>query len=141
MDNDKAFDIELKHLALSHAPSPIVKCGDIVTTLWGDWKREHKVMIYSIGVDIVSLSGRRFRRDGETLQDYEREVSIMGVEHSYSALRLNKDGEPKEKYGIALTNFKTEEGQLWGKKHKDFNHHGLHFVRTEIPGEKRMLEK
>lgn len=97
-----------------------------------DWKRGHKVMIYKVSVQIVSLSGKRCRRDGESLDDYEREVPIMGVEHCYYALRLNKEGKPKERYGIALTNFRTETGQCWEKEHRDFNHFGLIFTIEEL---------
>lgn len=134
---DKNFDKGLRQLALVHAEQPLAHCGEIVTTLWGDWKQEHKVMIYKVGIDVVSLSGQRCRRNDESLEDYNNEVPIMGIEHSYCALRLGKNGIPKEKYGIALTNFRTEDGYTWRKKHRDFNHIGLTFTVEEIPEEDR----
>ena len=135
----KAFDDGLRQLALSHAGEPLAHCKDIVTTLWGDWKNEHEVMIYKIGVEIVALTGRRSRRTAESIEDYEREVPRMGVEHFYYALRLNKDGMPKEESGIALTNFRTQSGQSWRKEHRDFNHIGLAFAIEEIPEDERAL--
>lgn len=138
MSNNEGFDENLKQLALSYAKEPLAHCGEVVTTLWGSWKNEHKVMIYRVGAEIVSLSGGRCRHDNESLEDYRKEVPIMGVEHCYSALRLGKNGIPKERYGIALTNFRTEDGYSWEKMHRDFNHSGLSFTIEEIPEENRV---
>ena len=132
-----AFDNDLRLLALSNTPPALAHCGDIVTTIWGDWKHEHRVMISEIGVQIVSLEGRRPRRDHETREDYLISVPIMGVEYYYFALRLDRNDVPKEKYGIALTNFRTDSGQIWTKKHRDFNHVGLAFAIDIIPEEER----
>jgi len=121
------FDDDLRQLALSNAPEPIAHIGDIVTTEWGDWKYPHRVMIYRVCVSIVVMR----RQAGDP-------PPIMGVEHEYSALRLGKNDIPKEKYGIALTSFTTEEGIYWEKRHLDFNHCGLSFNIEEIPEDERM---
>jgi len=139
----KRFDDELRQLVLFHAPEPLVHCGELVTTMWGDWKREHKVMVYQVDAVLVSLRGNRRARNGDESNEeyekylYENKISRMGVEIHYSALRLGKNGIPKEKYGIFLGNFKTEDGYEYQQKHDHFNHIGLSFTIDEIPEEDR----
>lgn len=139
----KRFDDELRQLVLFHAGEPLAHCGELVTTLWGNWKKEHHVMIYKVEAALVSLNGNRRARNGdESNKEYEEymranAISYMGVELHYGALRLGRNGIPKEKYGIHLTNFKTEDGYKYQLQHDDFNHVGLSFAIEEIPEEDR----
>jgi len=139
----RRFDDELRQLVLFHAEEPIARCGELVTTLWGDWKKEHQVMIYKIDATLVCLRGnRRARKGDESNEEYEKylygnKISRMGVEIHYSALRLGRNGIPKEKYGIFLSNFKTKDGYKYQLQHNHFNHVGLTFTIEEIPEEDR----
>jgi len=140
----KRFDDELRQLVLFHAEEPLAHCHQLVTTMWGNWKKEHQVVIYSVDAVLVSLRGNhRARKGDESNEEYEEYLrtnglSRMGVELHYSALRLGKNGIPKEKYGIALTNFRTEDGYKYELKHDHFNHIGLSFNIEEIPEDDRM---
>lgn len=141
----KRFDDELRQLVCFHAEEPIAHCGELVTTIWGNWKKEHQVMIYKIDAVLVSLQRNRRARNGdESNEEYENYlkasgISRMGVELHYTALRLGKNGIPKEKYGIFLGNFRTEDGYHYKLKHDHFNHVGLSFTIEEIPEEDRGL--
>jgi hypothetical protein len=112
------IDASLREFILSHAPQPIVKCGDIVTTNWG-WKKPHKARIYTIAAEIVNLN----------LTIRERELlgikNWIGVECDYFANRINDKGEPTGAQGMVLTNFTTEDGREWKKIGHTFNHAGL----------------
>lgn len=122
----KTFDQELKKIALKRAPDILAKCGEIVETLWGDWKKPHKVKIYEVGIQLVKLDTRA-RKDNETAEQWIKNVELIGVGLYYYALRLKADGSQKDVIGsgIALSNFIKSNGQKWEKKHDDFNHCGL----------------
>ncbi len=89
------------------------KIGEIVETIWGNWKKPQKVKIYEIEGCISTKSGSN--------------DCIPTI--TYNALRLKKDGTPKDKIGcgICLTNFKTENGIEWKRIDQPINHVGLHF--------------
>lgn len=123
------FDKALRDFVVSYAhKSPsIVKCGDIVTTKWGDWKQPHQVKIYEVGVEIVDLNLTFGEREKLGIKGW------MGVEYYYYANRINNYGEPIGIKGIVLNNFITDNGEVWSKTGLTFNHQGLCFTleRTE----------
>ena len=112
----------LEKLALEFAAkNAIVKHGEIVETVWGDWKRPHKVKIYSIG---AALSLHHWKNiNGQ--KDYSTEKAChprFGM--TYCALRLFADGRAKDKVGsgIVLRNFKTANGTIWEETEEVINH-------------------
>lgn len=90
----------------------LVEIGEVVETMWGNWKKPHKVKIYDISGTLVTLSGG---------------VDV-GIDIEYSARKIDKYGNiDKSHVRLALTNFRTSSGVKWEKIHRDFNHGGLSF--------------
>ena len=114
----ETFDLALRAIAFKYIPDTIVNVGDIVETIWSNWKNFHKVKIYEIGIELVKL---------DAVDDWLQNISLIGIDVYYLAIRLNKNGTPKDEIGsgIVLTNFITANGQKWLKKHNGFNHVGL----------------
>ncbi len=115
------FDEALRDLALSHIPTPIAKCGDIVTTQWGDWKQPHKVKIYEVGMEIVSFNISIGQRQALGINGW------MGVQHYYYADRVDDNGEQKGVKGVVLAKFTTADGKTWESLFPTFNYAGLSF--------------
>lgn len=90
----------------------IVEIGEVVETMWGNWKKPHKVKIYDIAGTLAILAGG---------------VDV-GVDIEYSAVKLDKDGNiDKNHVRLGLTNFTTLSGVKWEDKHSRFYHPGLSF--------------
>ena len=100
----------------------IFKHGDIVSTLWGEWKTSHDVMISKIGCELFC--------------GYENGTPIADFRMVYIACRIDKDGKSTERHdgGIVLTNITTSEVDRSGKRSfkfwkkpggTDFNHRAL----------------
>jgi len=124
------FDKALRELALSHAPEPLAKCGDIVTVQWGGWKKPHRVRIYEVGVEIVSLAITIGQRKALGIEGW------MGVQHYYYAFRVKDDGERVgSSAGFVLPNFTTDDGKRWESLFPTFNHAGLSFKLSFLDGE------
>jgi hypothetical protein len=121
------FDKALRKFMINYAEdSPetdsIVECGDIVTTKCIGWKQPHKVKIYEIGVEIVDLNLTIGEREKLGIDGW------IGVGYYYFANRINSKGETIGTQGMALTNFVTDNGKVWQKVGRSFNHCGLCFV-------------
>lgn len=118
------FDKALRDFVVSYAKkSPsLVKCGDIVTTKWGDWKKPHQAKIYEVGVEIVDLNLTFGEREKLGIKGW------LGVRYYYYANRINNYGEPIGVKGIVLNNFITDNGEVWQKVGATFNHQGLSFT-------------
>ncbi len=118
------LDIEIKQLIIAHAPKPIAKVGDVVWTNWG-WKKPHKVQISAINAEIVGAN----LSHGDVMRDYPGgKFPILRVELSYTAVRLDRRGVPKDKEGcgIILRNLTTLSGEKWERGNVyGFNHYGL----------------
>lgn len=127
------FDRALRELALSHATEPLANCGDIVTTEWGGWKKPHKVKIYEVGVEIVSLAAITIgQRKALGIEGW------MGVKHYYYAFRVKDDGERVgSSAGFVLPNFTTDDGKRWESIFPTFNHAGLSFKLGSLDDERR----
>ena len=120
------IDKSLRKFVISHAPVSVVKCGEIVTTKWGGWKHPHKVKIYEVGVEIVSLNLTIGERGKLGI------TGFVGVEYYYYGNRLNNKGEPTGVKGAVLTNFVTDNGVKWERIGQTFNHYGLTFTIERI---------
>jgi len=120
------FDKSLREFVFKYAPMPMAKCGEIVTTKWGDWKRPHKVKIYEVGVEIINLNLTIGERKRLGLEGW------LGLELYYYADRVNDKGEPTGVTGAVLTNFTTDSGKQWQKIGQSFNNCGLSFQLAEI---------
>jgi len=118
------FNLALRDVAFKYIPETIVNVGDVVETKWSNWKNFHKVKIYEIGIELVKLDTRA-RQENETVDEWLQNISLIGIDVYYLAIRLNKNGTPKDEIGIVLTNFITAKGDRWLKKHNGFNHVGL----------------
>jgi len=120
------FNLALRDVAFKYIPETIVDVGDIVETIWSNWKKSHKVKIYEIGIELVKLDTRA-RQENETVDEWLQNISLIGIDVYYLAIRLNKNGTPRDEIGsgIVLTNFITSNGHRWLKKHNGFNHVGL----------------
>ena len=113
------FPKMIKKYALEFAAkNAIVKHGEIVETLWADWKKPHKVKIYDIGATLATNSWRIIKGKRRYIKSYPRFCMY------YFALRLKTDETPKDKAGcgIALTNFKKADGTIWQEMHGTINH-------------------
>lgn len=118
------FDKDLGELASAYASKPIAKCGDIVTAHFqGYWKKPHRVKIYEVGIEIVSLIISNSQREKLGITGW------MGVQHYYFAHRVKANGEVTETSvdGFALQCFTTDEGKQWERIFPTFNHAGLSF--------------
>ena len=105
----------------------IAEIGEVVETLWSNWKYSHKVEIYDIHSAFATKPGT---------------VDIVPVV-CYSALRLNKDGSYRDEIGcgIVLTNFKKENGEEWTQISETINHAGFSFSVKNPKLEKIRKEK
>lgn len=98
--------------------------GDLVETIWGDWKGPHKVRVTAVGAHLVC-------RYSDDLKDW-----VVGFAMNYSAERLRKDGssiERGEGMGICLDNLRTADGKEWAEggrwnEEAGFNHAGLSWM-------------
>ena len=105
----------LKEMALKYASeNRLAVHGEIVSTVWGDWKKPHKVQINSIG------AGLSLRRKDFRLDKIQPEFGM-----TYCAIRFFADGRPRDKEGggIVLTNFKRGDGTTWTETHEVINHY------------------
>ena len=101
----------LKKLALEYAAAhSIVEYGEIVETVWGDWKKPRKVKIYKIGAAL-------------SLSSPEPKFCMF-----YCAQRLSLNGKIKEQSGcgIVLNNFKKlgwskMDGTVWRETDEAIN--------------------
>ena len=130
------FNKELKELAYKYQPDFLVDVGDIVSTIWSNWKRRHDVMICEFGVEMVKLRGRA-RKEGETVSQWLEEVQLIGIQPYYLALRLKKDGTPGDAVGsgIVLSNFTSKNG-TWNRIYESFNHCGLSWAVDRMDSSK-----
>lgn len=126
-------DKALKEFIASHAPLPLAKNGDIVITIWGEWKKPHKVKIYQVAAELVNLNLTIGERNARGITDF------IGVELDYYANRVDDKGEPIGAQGIVLTNFITADNKEWRKVGYTFNHFGFwvngYFRLEEAPDE------
>lgn len=110
------IDKKLAELILQNAPKPLVKCGSIVTTQWGGWKKPHEVRIYRISAEITNLNLTIGEREKLGINGF------VGIELDYYGNRVNNDGEPIGVQGIVLSYFITQDGQQWKKIGNTFNY-------------------
>ena len=116
------FDKRIKQIALLWGEKHIIAHpSQIVETLWGDWKKPHRVMIYRVKVQIVIKENKKGR-------------SVIGLSMAYYAMRLNKLDTPKDKVGegIVLTNLHTLSGKKWVFKGTDFNHNAMSWTVAQM---------
>ena len=116
------FDNALMVFTLKHAPQQIAKCGEIVTSSAG-WKREHKVLITQVSVEISSIDVTIRERKEKGLTGW------LVVQHQYIGRRLKANGEPTGSPGVGflLYEFTTDDGQKFERLPSGFNHAGLVF--------------
>lgn len=118
----------LKKMAIEFAAqNTLVEYGEIVETLWGSWKKPHRVKIYDIGA-ALSLHNWKIV-DGR--RDYSCDSLTPAFAMFYYALRLKADGSPKDKEGkggIVLNNFKKDNGTVWQETNEVLNHAGYHWT-------------
>jgi len=113
------IDKKIEKFIIRNAPKPIVQCGAIVTSQWGNWKKPHKVRIYKISAEITNLNLTIGERKKLGIKGF------VGVELDYFANRINDDGKSIGVQGMVLSNFITEDGQQWEKVGHTFNFGGL----------------
>lgn len=109
----------LESLALEFmAQNTIVEHGEIVETIWGDWKKPHNVKICKIKSSLPVSSW--------DIVDCERRYKLTKPEFvmEYVAQRLRADGTVKdgENSGIYLSNLKKLDGTIWQITHETINH-------------------
>ena len=116
------FDNALKEFTLKHAPKQIAKCGDIVTSS-RTWKREHKVLITRVSVEISSIDVTIRERKEKGL------TGLSIVQHQYIGRRLKANGEPtgSPDAGFLICEFTTADEQKFERLPSGFNHAGLVF--------------
>ena len=119
------FEESIKKYALEYArENTIVQRGEIVETLWGDWKKPHKVKINKIGAalsiqswDILKNGGRKYKKTRPSFAMF------------YYALRLKADGGQKDEdgRGIVLTNLRKMDGKTWVETDEVLNYAAYHW--------------
>ena len=120
--------MEIKDLLKKHAieyatNNTIAQYGEVVETIWANWKKPHKVKIYEIGAALVINSWyfvkgqRKYKKTSEFFAMY------------YFALRLKPNGTPKDKAGsgIVLNDFRKENGKRWRSTNDVLNHVRYHW--------------
>lgn len=83
---------QMEKMALKYAKNnAITMPGDIVETVWGNWKKPHRVMVYCVGARLVT----RYR---DKCHYWDGKGWVAEFDMKYSALRLYK----AEKYKIPV---------------------------------------
>lgn len=120
----KEFHEIIKEAALKWArKNAIAMPGEIVETIWGDWKKPHKVIIYSVGCHLCAGDFDR--------QKWEFKAEL---EMAYCGLRIYPKQPLPDKNpgcGLVLNNFKKTDGVLWRSTKEGINNATVHWELPE----------
>ena len=122
---------QMGKMALEYAKNnAIAMPGDIVETLWGDWKKLHRVMVYRVGAHLVT-------RCRDKCHYWDGKGWVAEFDMKYYALRLYKDGTPRDKVGsgIALRCLQARDGRKWVADGEDFNNVAVVWTYARLEGE------
>jgi hypothetical protein len=97
--------------------------GEIVETVWGDWKKPHKVVIYSVGCCLCTGNLDKKNREFKA----ELQMTYYGLKIPVSGIIPTENPG----YGLALQNFIKADGTVWEEKREGINNSTVHWKLPE----------